>query len=177
MMMTALLPARSISLAATATAFWIGGAAAQSMPDAENGRYTMSPITDGVMRLDTRTGEVSTCSNNGNGWACYAVPDERRALDAEIGRLQADNERLQAQLQDRDATVPGKTDEPLPKGDAQKQPEPKVAEGDRKIEIPRMEIPLPSDRDMDRAMSFLQGAWRRLVDMANRVQKDVSGRM
>jgi hypothetical protein len=177
MRMTALLSGRSISFAATATVLWIGAAAAQTMPDTENGRYTMSPITDGMMRLDTKTGEVSTCSNNGNGWACYAVPDERAAFDAEIGRLQAENEKLKAQLQDRDATVAGKTDEPLPKGDAQKQSQPKVAEGDRKIEIPRIEIPLPSDRDMDRAMTFLQDAWRRLIDLANRVQKDVSGRI
>ena len=30
---------------------------------------------------------------------------------------------------------------------------------------------------MDRMMSALELAWRRLVDMANRVQKDVSGRI
>ena len=65
------------------------GAAAQSMPDGENGRYALSPVADGVIRLDTRTGAVSTCSNTGAGWACYAVPDERAALDEEIGRLQA----------------------------------------------------------------------------------------
>ena len=27
---------------------------------------------------------------------------------------------------------------------------------------------------MDRVMSFLERAWRRLIEMANRVQKDVS---
>ena len=48
----------------------------------------------------------------------------------------------------------------------------KAAEGERKIEIP-----LPSDRDMDRVMSFLEQAWRRLVEMANRMQKDVSGKI
>jgi hypothetical protein len=150
----------------------IGGAAAQSMPDAENGRYALSPVTDGVIRLDTKTGAVSTCSNNGNGWACYAVPDERAALDAEIGRLQADNEKLKAELASREPTVTGKIDEPLPKTDQLKKPEPRVAEGERKIEIP-----LPSDRDMDRVMSFIEQAWRRLVEMANRMQKDVSGKI
>jgi hypothetical protein len=30
---------------------------------------------------------------------------------------------------------------------------------------------------MDRIMSFVERAWRRLVDMANRVQKDVSGKI
>ena len=149
-----------------------GAAAAQPMPDAENGRYALSPVADGVIRLDTRTGAVSTCSNTGSGWACYAVPDERAALDAEIGRLQADNEKLKAQLAAREPAVTGKIDEPLPKADSLKKPEPKVAEGERKIEIP-----LPSDRDMDRVMSFLEQAWRRLVEMANRMQKDVGGKI
>jgi hypothetical protein len=105
------------------------------------------------------------------------MPDERAALDAEIGRLQADIEKLKAQLAAREPTVTGKIDEPLPKTDSLKKTDPKAAEGERKIEIPKIEIPLPSDRDMDRVMSFLEQAWRRLVEMANRVQKDVSGKI
>jgi hypothetical protein len=156
--------------------FSLGGvryaAAAQPLPDAENGRYALSPVADGVIRLDTRTGAVSTCTNTGNGWACYVVPDERAALDAEIGRLQDDNEKLKTQLAARDPVVTGKIDEPLPKSDSLKKAEPKVTDGERKIEIP-----LPSDQDMNRMMSFLEQAWRRLVDMANRMQKDVGGRI
>jgi hypothetical protein len=165
----------STAIAVAALALCVGGAGAAvagSMPDTDNGRYALSPVTDGVIRLDTRTGAVSTCSNNGSGWACYAVPDERAALDSEIGRLQADNEKLKAQLAAREPTVTGKIDEPLPKTDSLKKPGPNVAEGERKIEIP-----LPSDRDMDRMMSFLEQAWRRLVDMANRMQKDVTGKI
>jgi hypothetical protein len=161
------------SLAAVVSALGLAGAAAaagQAMPDTENGRYALSTTPDGVLRLDTRTGAVSTCGNSGAGWACYAVPDERAALDAEIGRLQADNEKLKAELASREPTVPGKIEEPLPKSDSMKKGAPKAAEGERKIEIP-----LPSDRDMDRMMSFLERAWRRLIEMANRVQKDVNG--
>ena len=175
-MRTATSPAKfSTTLAATALAFCLGGigaACAQAMPDSENGRYALSPVTDGVIRLDTRTGAVSTCSNSSAGWACYAVPDERAALDTEIGRLQADNEKLKAELATREPAVTGKIDEALPKADSLKKPEPKVADGERKIEIP-----LPSDRDMDRVMSFLERAWRRLIDMANRMQKDVTGKI
>lgn len=148
-----------------------GLVAAQSAPDGENGRFSMTPIPEGVLRLDTRTGTVSTCTSNGAGWACYTVPDERSALDAEIGRLQAEVEKLKEQLA-AGPTVSGKIDEALPKSDSLKKAEPKVAEGDRKLEIP-----LPSDQDLDRAMSFLEKAWRRLIDMANRVQKDVSGKI
>ncbi len=183
----------STSIAAMTLTSWLaffpGGvvsAAAQSMPDSENGRYALSPVADGVIRLDTRTGAVSTCSNTGAGWACYTVPDERAALDAEIGRLQADNEKsrteleksrtelekLKAELAAREPVVTGKIEEALPKTDSLKKAEPKVAEGERRIEIP-----LPSDRDMDRVMSFLEQAWRRLVEMANRMQKDVSGKI
>jgi hypothetical protein len=153
-----------------------GAASAESAPDTENGRYTLSPAGDGaIIRLDTRTGTVSNCNNSGAGWACYAVPDERTAMDAEIGRLQTENEKLKARLASRDGTVEGKIDEPLPKDalpKSDKQGAPKVAEGDRKIEIP-----LPSDQDMDRVMSFVERAWRRLVDMANRIQKDAAGKI
>jgi hypothetical protein len=149
-----------------------GGVAAQSMPDTENGRYTLSPAADGMIRLDTRTGVVSTCSNGGAGWACHAVPDERAALDTEIGRLQAENDRLKLQLAERDRVGAKKTEEALPKSDSLRKADPKVAEGERKLEIP-----LPSDQDMDRMMSFVERAWRRLIDMANRLQKDVSGKI
>jgi hypothetical protein len=143
------------------------GAAVAGAPEAENGRYTLSTTADGALRLDTRTGAVSTCSNSGAGWACYAVPDERSAMDAEIGRLRAENEKLKADLAAREPTLSGKIEEVLPKSDSLKKSEPKIAETERKIEIP-----LPSDRDMDRMMSFLEKAWRRLIEMANRVQRD-----
>jgi len=142
-------------------------AMAAETPDTENGRYTLQPSGDGMLRLDTRTGTVSNCSNSAAGWACYAVPDERAALDTEIGRLQAENAKLKEQLASREpAAVPGKTEDALPKSDRA----PNAADGQRKIEIP-----LPSDQDMDRVVSFLERAWRRLIDMASRVQKDVSG--
>ena len=164
-----------LAIPALVLALGVAGAKAaspQAMPDTENGRYALSSTPDGVLRLDTRTGAVSTCNNSGGGWACYAVPDERSALDTEIGRLQADNDKLRKELASREPVVTGKIDEPLPKSDSLKKGEPKVSEGERKIEIP-----LPSDRDMDRMMSFLERAWRRLIEMANRVQRDVNGKI
>jgi len=135
----------------------IGAGAAETTPDSENGRYTFSPSADGMMRLDTRTGAASYCSNSAAGWACYAVPDERKALDEEIGRLQAENDKLKAQL-----ASAGRPDD--------KAAGPNATDKERKIEIP-----LPSDQDVDRVMSVLQRAWKRLVEMANQMQKDLSG--
>jgi hypothetical protein len=145
----------------------IGPTKAESMPDTENGRYALQRSGDSVIRLDTRTGAVSTCGNSPGGWACYVVPDERKAMDEEIGRLQSDNQKLRDQLAAREPAPGSKTDEALPKSD--KQAGPNTADSQ-----PKIEIPLPSDRDMDRMMSFVERAWRRLVDMANRMQHDAA---
>ena len=134
--------------------FAISGASAQSLPDSENGRYPLSAVKDGVVRLDTRTGAVSTCTDSVSGWACRLVPDERAALDVEIGRLQKENDALKTQLAAKNDVAP------------------KLKDGERKIEIP-----LPSDRDMDRMMSTVENAWRRLVEMAARLQRDYGGKI
>jgi hypothetical protein len=194
-----LFPTRGFAAAVFAAGCMLGPVVAEeTSPDGDKGRYTMSGTADGIIRLDTKTGAISTCSNaSGSGWSCYAVPDERAAMDAEIGRLQAENEKLKTQLASRDQAVTGKIDEPLPKDQAlpksdqlqkadpqaaeskagapksaDKPAEPKAADGAR-----RMEIPLPSDQDMDRLMAFAERAWRRLVEMANRVQKDMAGKL
>lgn len=146
----------------------IGSVSAQTLPDIENGRYALSPVADGVVRLDTRTGAVTTCTDKGNGWACTIIPDERSAYDAEIGRLLKDNAALKAELAQRDSPVTGKSDEALPKQDSLK---PK-ADGERKLEIP-----LPSDKDLDRVMSFVENAWRKLIDIASRLQRDPGGKI
>ena len=154
-------------------------ARAQSMPDTENGRYTLAPVADGVLRLDTRTGTMSTCNNKRIGWACYAMPDERAALDTEIGRLQKDNAALRAQLAQRDSAA-GKIEDALPKTDSLRKDAPKDASksaGKSADTERKLELTLPSDRDIERARSFLERAWRRLVEMADRVQRDVSGKI
>ncbi len=163
---------RNMLLAMAIVSASSGIALSQTLPDGESGRYTMTVVPDGLMRLDTRTGAVSTCTNKENGWACYAIPDERAALDTEIGRLQTENAGLRAQLAARSPLAENKIDEALPKSDPLVPPIPKSADGERKIEIP-----LPSGKDMDRVMGFLESAWKRLVDMAARIQRDTTGKI
>jgi len=124
------------------------GAAEQPAPATENGRYTLSPVPDGVIRLDTRTGEVSNCSNNGNGWACTLVPDERAAFDAEIGRLQSENEKLKQQLADSSGPASGKADEALPKSDSLPKAEPKSADAADATQDQTLDQKLPDDSSL-----------------------------
>lgn len=180
-------------------------ALAESTPSSENGRYTFSPSADGVLRLDTRTGKIASCHNRVAGWSCYAVPDERAALDAENGRLQRENselketlakfrqeqarfdrdiaalkeahlrldaERMQLkeELERREQTAPPKIDAPLAKEDPQQKGVARDAARSNKLELQ-----LPDDKEIDRVVSFLERTWRRLIEMAERVQRDVSG--
>jgi hypothetical protein len=129
--------ALTMSLAALAAA-----SAQPATPDSENGRYSFSPVADGVLRLDTRTGQVSQCSRNDAGWTCKAVPDERSSLESEIARLQGENATLKKELLARGLPVPGVS-----------PPAAKPSEPDLK---------LPSDTDVDKVMTFLERVWRRL---------------
>src|SRR5205807_8211041 len=79
---------RSLSLLVLAFVAFAPSAQAQTTPESENGRYSFSPVPDGTLRLDTRTGAVSLCAKKDAGWACNTVPDERQALENEIARLQ-----------------------------------------------------------------------------------------
>lgn len=135
-------------------------------PDTDNGRYTLSPVADGFLRLDTRTGAVSTCTSKG-GWVCRVVPDERAALDTEIGRLQTENARLREQLAQNDQAVSGKIDAPLAKEDSLKKSAPA-----EKAERPKIELELPADHD--KLMAWIERVWSQLIDMANRMQKKLS---
>src|SRR5262249_45303979 len=68
---------RLFALALTLSLADFAVASAQTAtPDSES-RYSFNPVADGVLRLDTRTGQVSQCSRSDVGWACKLVPDER----------------------------------------------------------------------------------------------------
>jgi hypothetical protein len=165
-------------LAPTALVAMLGASPvrAQATPDSDGGRYKFSQMSDGsMMRLDTRTGSVSNCARRDtSGWACYTVPDERDALDAEIGRLQADNARLKDELAKRDrADASANAD---PNGNLENKRNPEAGKTDAG-KGGRPELQLPSDRDVDRMVAFLERAWRRLVEAANRMQRDVQGKI
>jgi hypothetical protein len=139
----------SLSLATVAAA-----SAQTAAPDSENGRYSFNPVAGSVLRLDTRTGQVSHCSRSDAGWACKAVPDERSALESEIARLQGENATLKKELLARGLPVPG-----VSSPSAAKPEEP--------------ELKLPSDAEVDKMVSFLEKVWRRLIEMGTTMQKEL----
>jgi len=63
---------------------------------AENGRFSMTPVANGFLRLDTKTGQTSLCTVKDDQAQCRAGADERAALEAEIARLAKENAALKA---------------------------------------------------------------------------------
>jgi hypothetical protein len=139
-----------IVLTLAATAAW----AQSGTPESENGRFSFTAVAEGLLRLDTRTGHVSLCSKREVGWACQAVPDERAVLETEIARLQSENGALKREMIARGVPLPG----------AVKADPPRVR--------PEVELRLPSDAELDRVVTFMEKAWRRLLDMVDEMQKE-----
>ncbi len=127
-------------------------------------RFRFSKQGDGVLRLDSQTGQVSFCSALSVGWACQAAPDDRAALDTEIARLQSQVDALNKEVAALRA-APADTSA-LPPRPPETVPPSKNGE-----------LKLPSRADLDRArdrtLAFLDDTWRRLVGMIDQWRKDL----
>jgi len=130
----------------------------------EDGRYSFHRVQDNFVRLDSRTGQVSLCGHGSSGWTCKAVPDERAALESEIGRLQSDNAALKKELLARSIELPS---------GVRADPVPPVAKKDDKKDDTTSSVTPPSDTDLDRVMGFVDKVWRRMVEMMMSIQRDI----
>jgi hypothetical protein len=134
-------------------------APAQAQTPLPPARFTFERSKDGFLRLDAQTGQVAYCESRSAGWICEAVPEDRTALEKEIGRLQDEVAGLKREL--------AALREPPPRPPAELAPRPPGKEGEPVIKLPTQE-------DVDRATAALQRAWDRLVDMIGNLRKDLS---
>lgn len=120
--------------------------------DADKGRYVIERTDNGVIRLDTLTGEVSKCGEVNGQIACKLAADERRAVNDRIAELEDRVSALEERLAslDENPVVP-KTVKPVaPKS------------GD-----------LPSDEELDQVFNMMERFMHRFVD----VFKDLDRKM
>ena len=72
---------RPVHLVVPAVALALAGIGAVSVSSQEpQGRYTMSPVDNGFVRLDTETGAMSLCGRRDAKWVCEPMDDEAQAL-------------------------------------------------------------------------------------------------
>ncbi|MGE3247798.1 MAG: hypothetical protein AB7F96_08775 [Beijerinckiaceae bacterium] len=108
----------------------------------EAGRYSMTPAPNGFLRLDTKTGAVSLCTVKENRVTCNSSADERAALETEIARLSKKNAELEKKLADASKST-GQ----------------------------RLRDALPSDAEMDKALSFAEQFMRRMMRIMREDEK------
>lgn len=123
-------------------------AGASLMPAAAAGRYEMTPVPEGQVRLDTETGEMALCHRSGDDWSCTPMREEGvDGLQAEVDRLAKENQELKDKItafEDAGAAGP-KPDEP------------------------GFHLTIP-EKDIERLKAFAQDLYRRFQDMVRDLQ-------
>jgi hypothetical protein len=131
----------------------ISGAALISIASAEpavetKGRYSMTPVEGGFMRLDSESGAVSICTRKSDQWACEPVDDKAASSD-DKGRLEAENKELKDRiraLEDSQSQGKAPSDNGPPGGITK----------------------LPTEKEVDEALDYVERMYKKFRD---RIQK------
>ena len=141
----------AVALAAT-LAFWAAAAAAQA-PDDGRGRFSMSPVEGGFLRLDKETGAVAMCSRKGGEWACDPVIDRSHA-SGDLAKIEAENQALRdriKRLEDGSATGPDlKRDTPA--------------------DPPSGKMQLPTEEEVDKALDYVERIFKKFRDRMQKLE-------
>jgi len=125
--------------------------------DETGNRFSFVRVDDGFLRFDLTTGQVAYCNARPEGWGCQAVPENRSALEREVGKLKDEIAGLKRQVEDLREPPPPRPPAPIP---------PPPAQGDVTRAAPRHD-------DIARAKAMLQDVWERLVTAIVGVKNDV----
>jgi hypothetical protein len=155
------------SLTAAGAAAMLAGAVVftaypSSAPRAQNsdGRYLVTQIEGGIMRVDRETGEVSVCKGGEGGWRCELVPDDRVAVQREMDRLARENQRLRRGGQAR----PGMQERQ--RAETRRQRE-------RRNSFDNLgEDGVITPDEVDRTMDAVERMMQRFMETARRLQRD-----
>jgi len=129
-----------------------------SAQDTAAGRYTMHQADDGMLRLDTQTGDVSLCSKANDAWACKPMADDR-ATAKELERLRKENTELRAEVGrlDKMLGVDGskpnaEMDPPRPGGE-------------------KHAFRLPSEKEVDQALNYFERMLKKFQDRLKKLEQ------
>lgn len=128
----------------------VTGAGATEEPSDENGRYTLSPVEGGFLRLDTRSGNMSLCTKAVQSWACEPVKNSGGSVEA----LQEENNALREHIKSLEegmAANNGGTENGYPT-------EPPAGSMTQ----------LPTEKEIDQAFDYVERMYKKLRDRIER---------
>lgn len=131
-------------------AFAFASAAAADTTDNSAGRFTMSPVDGGFLRLDKQTGAVAMCARTGTTWGCTPVEDHTpAAAAAELSKLEQENKDLKDRIKALEETLETKPLDGPPGGKVQ----------------------LPTDQEVDQALDYLERVYKKVRDRMKDLDK------
>lgn len=139
------------------TALLVLATPALAAGEAATGRYTMSPTEGGVIRLDRETGAMSFCTGTEGTWACKEMPESENDLAQRVDELERENRALKAQVERRSAHPPAS--------------EPPAA-GDLVPPAPPGDLPVPTERDVDKLFDYVEGMVRKFKERIDRLERE-----
>jgi flagellar motility protein MotE (MotC chaperone) len=110
---------------------------------AEDDRYLMEKSGDSFVRMDRKTGEMSTCRQDGDALVCKLAADERTAYQDEIDRLQQSLDALDQRVVTLENSLTN-----------------------------RLESTLPSEEEFNKTLSYMERFMRSFMDIAKDLGKD-----
>lgn len=131
------------------------------------GRYTMTPTDGGFIRLDTQTGAMSLCASKDGAWACRAMPDDQKALQDQIARLEAEVKSLKDENKRLEDVLGLNPDKP--------KDGPGLAAPQDGTTPPPQSFKLPSEKDVDKAFDYFEGLLKKFKDRLKKLEEQEKG--
>jgi hypothetical protein len=114
----------------------------------------MTPADGGFVRLDKLTGAMSFCSGKEGDWSCKPMPEAEQRLQGRISELENENRALK---------------EAGKQADAAGEP---PSSGDTLPPSPPGELPMPTERDVDKLFDYVEGMVRKFKERIQRLEKE-----
>lgn len=130
----------------------VAGGSAQAAGE-RPARYTMSPAEGGgFVRLDGETGQMALCQRQGGDWSCREMAEAGRGLASEVERLRDENKRLKGEIRQMEDIL--------------------LSEKRGGQDGKALEFKLPTEQDLDNALSYAQRMLRKFREKMKDFEAD-----
>lgn len=124
----------------------VGLGAATVVGQERQGRFAMSPVENGFVRLDTETGAMSFCTQKDGRWTCELMADEAKAIQDEVARLRDEVRRLREQAAAPESAPPD--------------------------ERPGRKLELPTEEEVDKALDYFENIFKKFRERIEKFERE-----